>query len=99
MEGGTFVGNEGWHRDTMRVTTDTAQSPRRGRDDQGQVGARLEDNGAGTRDYNTASYFDPPQWISCVFFKVPVAELWIMQFIAFFFISLPFFSSSGVSTA
>ena len=75
MEGGTFVGNEGWHRDTMRVTTDTAQSPRRGRDDQGQAGARLEDNGAGTRDYNTASYFDPPQWISCVFFKVPVAAV------------------------
>ena len=25
-------------------------------------GSRLEDNGAGTRDYNTASYFDPPHW-------------------------------------
>ena len=58
----------GGHWGATRVTTDTAQSLRRTLSEGGMTrgsqaaGSRLEDNGAGTRDYNTASYFDLPHW-------------------------------------
>ena len=65
------MGNEGCQRETLgRDGADTGhrpvteENPARGRMTRGsQAGlSRLEDNGAGTRDYNTASYFDHPHW-------------------------------------
>ena len=68
MEGGPPVGNEGCPSDSggaTRVTTDTASSSRSTQEERegwpaGAVRSiRLEDNGPGTRDYNSAaSYFD-----------------------------------------